>query len=288
MRQRTGEDWRSNLRLAAWLAALALVAMSATGCGSMGTKLKNFLNGKSSEAEARRSNAPRFSEVENTRVPSNRQYKRMNKQRFEEEAEVQPSAGSLWVMEGQGAYLFAQNQNRQVGDILNINIEGAPKTQLQTKVKVISKLLERLDRPAVRRGPAGELQPNAQPAAGGAPPAPGTAKNAAQNQGQNGQQANGQNPNAAQGAAGGPGEEPTEKGESKFDVAVVPARIVEVMRDGSYRVKGSQQFMIGKREYRVIVTGLVKSEDFNEEGTGASRLLDSQFDIVSQKRSANL
>lgn len=282
------DTWESKLRLAAILAALALVATTTAGCSSMGTKIKNFLNGKSEEPQVKRSSAPRFSEVENTRVPANRQYKRMNKQRFEEEAEVHPAAGSLWVMEGQGAYLFAQNQIRQVGDILNINIEGAPKMQLQTKTKVISKLLERLERPQMR-GPANAQAQNGANAAGAQgqnPPAAGQAQNA------NGQAGAANAPGGAQaaGATGAPGApaEETAKPEAKFDVATVPARIVEVLRDGSYRVKGSQQLMIGKREYRVIVTGIVKPEDFNEEGTNASRLLDSQFDIVSQKRSAGL
>ena len=263
------------MRLLISLLALVVVALSQSGCSSFGQKLKSFLGGKSSgmDKEVPRSGAPRFSENENVRTPVARQYKRMNKQKFEEEAEVNAEAGSLWVMEGQGAYLFAQNQIRQVGDILNINIEGGPKAQLQTKVKVVSKLLERLDRPVVRAPAA------AAPAQGQAPGAAAQGAQGAQ-PGQPGAQ--------AQNAAGGPGAAPpaeeAKKDEPKFEVTAVPARIVEILRDGSYRVRGTQPFMIGKREYRVIVTGLVRPEDFNEEGTSAAKLLDAQFDIVSVKK----
>ena len=62
-----------------------------------------------------------------------------------------------------------------------------------------------------------------------------------------------------------------------------PRREVRLV-DGNYRVKGSQPFMIGTREFKVIVTGIVRAEDFNEEGTSASKLLDPSFDIVSSRK----
>ena len=68
----------------------------------------------------------------------------------------------------------------------------------------------------------------------------------------------------------------------------VPTRIVEQLKDGSYRVKGMQPFMIGKREYKVIVTGVVRPEDFDDAGIDSSKLLDSQFDIVSSRKGATL
>jgi flagellar L-ring protein FlgH len=83
-----------------------------------------------------------------------------------------------------------------------------------------------------------------------------------------------------------PGDQTQKPNSANFDVAQVPARIVETLKDGSYRVKGAQQFMIGKREYKVIVTGIIRPEDFNEEGTSATKILDGQFDIVSNKNGA--
>ena len=68
-------------------------------------------------------------------------------------------------------------------------------------------------------------------------------------------------------------------------MSVVPARIVEKLLDGSYRIKGSQPFMIGRREYKVIVTGMVRSSDIDSDVIQASKILDPRFDIVSTKRS---
>jgi len=54
--------------------------------------------------------------------------------------------------------------------------------------------------------------------------------------------------------------------------------------DGNYRVKGQQPFMIGKRDYKVIVTGMLRPEDFNDEGISSQKLLDPQYDVVSIRK----
>jgi flagellar L-ring protein FlgH len=266
------------------LSFFAGVMLMGSGCATINKLTKSLFGGK----EEKVAKGPtKFSETENVKYNADLNYRRMNRNRFEEEAEVKASAGSLWVMEGQGAYLFAQNTTRLVGDILNVRVDGTPKMQLQTKTKVIAKLLARLDksdRPQNIRGPASAQVPAA------------LAQQQAQQPNQN-QQPN-QDPNAvaAQGIGGQqpgqgiPGQAAPGAPEvvAPFAVESVPTRVVEVLRDGSYRVRGTQEFMIGKREYRVIVTGIVRQEDFNEEGISADRLLDSQFDIVSAKRGASL
>lgn len=248
-----------------------ILTFALSGCATFDKALRAMF-GKQNDSDIKVT-TPRFSEQENLRANSDKQYKRMNRQRFEEDADLRAEAGSLWVMEGQGAYLFAQNQMRMVGDLLNVKIEGSPKSQLQTKQRVISKLLERLEGAALR-GPAaqagsadGQRPAGGAPAAGGAPDAAGGGDAGAQ---------------AAPGAqAGG-------KNDAGFAVQVVPTRIVEQMKDGSYRVRGMQPFMIGKREYKVIVTGIVRPEDFDDAGIDAGKLLDSQFDIVSSRKGASL
>jgi len=40
---------------------------------------------------------------------------------------------------------------------------------------------------------------------------------------------------------------------AEFNVKTVPTRIIERTVEGNYRVKGSQPFMIGSREFKVIV-----------------------------------
>lgn len=267
------------LFMALKLVALAIVATMASGCAGLGKSIKNFISGKESEPSRPAGGPTRFSDNENVRVPGERQYKRMNRQKLEEEAELKADAGSLWVMEGQGAYLFSQNQIRIVGDLLNVKIEGAPKSQLQTKVRVISKLLERLEAP--QRGLASQQNPQGQNQ---------NANGQGGQQGQNAQgaganQQNGQQPPATQNAQN---DADSKKEEGPFAVPVVPTRIVEQLKDGSYRIRGMQPFMIGKREYKVIVTGIIRPEDFDDGGVEASRLLDPQFDIVSSKKGATL
>lgn len=248
------------------------VGGSLSGCASLMKTWRSMI-GTQEEDPLNEVRSPRFSETENMKVKNDKQYRRMNRQRFEDEADLKADAGSLWVMEGQGAYLFAQNQMRMVGDLLNVKIDGNPRTQLVTKVKVISKLLDRLDNP--NRGPAsakknGEQAANAE-AAPAAPPAPA-------------ESAGGDTQAAAGAAPGGPAAAPKDG----LSVQSVPTRIVEQMKDGSYRVRGMQPFMIGKREYKVIVTGVVRPEDFDDAGIDAGKLLDPQFDIVSSRKGATL
>lgn len=261
------ENWVPVARMAIAFAALAAVSLLATGCAGLGHKMRSMVAGE--DATRERTVGTRFSEQDSVKANSDRRYQRMTRKKFEEEASLGADAGSLWVMEGQGGYLFAQNQTRMVGDLLNVKIEGAPKSQLQTKARVISKLLERLERPEFR-GPASQAaNPGAQPGANGA--TPGAAAAAAP-------------PVPAPPAAAAATAAEASKAETSLAPQVVPTRIVEILKDGSYRVKGSQPFMIGKREYKTIVTGVVRSEDFDETGVDAAKLLDSQFDIVGSRK----
>jgi flagellar L-ring protein precursor FlgH len=246
------------------MAFMLIFSLSQTGCASFGQKLKAFLGGHPAPAPvaARTNDAPVYSETPNYINSPRRQYRRVTKQSFEEDAHLGEKSGSLWTMEGQGAYLFSQNIVRMIGDPIGIKIEGEPKEQLGAKVDVIRKLLAKLEerQQARLREPASEGAPDAAPKAEGGDD---KAKDKAQ---------------AAAKPAAPPG--PPED----FSVKTVPTRIVERMIDGNYRVKGSQPFMVGQREYKVIVTGIVRAEDFNEEGLSATKLLDPKFDIVSVRR----
>jgi len=199
----------------------------------------------------------KFSENPNTYNPSNRQYRKMTRTRMEEEAQLHDKAGSMWVNEGQGAYLFAQNKSRREGDLLNVKIEGSAQKQVETKVSVIKKLLKQLEEEELKKNqpevPAGNLA----------------------------QSPKGETPARA------PASEPkkVEEKDEPLNLEMVPTRIVERLPDGNYRVKGQQPFMIGKREYKVIVTGLVRPEDFNDQSAlSSNQLLDPQFDVVSIRR----
>ncbi|MEZ0391265.1 MAG: flagellar basal body L-ring protein FlgH [Pseudobdellovibrionaceae bacterium] len=202
--------------------------------------------------------ATKFSQTPNVLNPSDRQYRKMTKSKMEEESDLGSQAGSMWVMEGQGAYLFTQNKSRREGDLLNVKVEGSAQKQIETKVSVIKKLLKQLEEEElkanqpVEQPPLADNNPNPKkPEADRAPASTGEKKDEA---------------------------------EQPLDIGAVPTRIVERLADGNYRIKGAQPFMIGKREYKVIVTGLIRPEDFNDEGVSSSKLLDPQFDVVSIRR----
>lgn len=201
----------------------------------------------------------RYSENPQMNVPADREYKRMTRARMEEESDLGSSAGSMWVMEGQGSYLFAQNKSRREGDILNVKLDGPNLKQIETKVNVIKKLLKQLDEQKQAELGGGKLAENSEadrtPAS--TPPAAGAGADAAK---------------------------PAEDKEDLSSIQQVTTKIVERMPDGNYRLKGAQPFMIGKREYKVIVAGLVRPEDFNDEGISSAKLIDPQFDVVSIRR----
>lgn len=202
---------------------------------------------------------PKYSENPNIGAPSDRQYKRMTKEKMEEESQLQAQAGSMWVMDGQSSYLFAQNKIRKEGDILNVKLEGGAMKQVETKVSVIKKLLKQLEeqQELIKQQ---KLAENADEASDAQKRAP-----------------------AAEAKKATAEVKPVEKDEP-INIGSVPTRITERLADGTYRVKGSQPFMIGKREYKVIVMGQIRPEDFNDGGVASEKLIDAQYDVVSIRR----
>lgn len=230
------------------LCFIIILSLFAQGCASFGQSLKAFLNGEPQQAEPKVQAKKTVGKVDKTK-----NYKRMDHQTLQEKSNLGAEAGSLWVERGQGSYLFAQNTNRLIGDLINVEIDGQPKKQIETKVGVIQNLLDQIKAQTEQR----QLASEENPATAGAPAAPS--------------------------AAGG-----KDQGAQKFDIKTVPSRIVEILKDGSYVVQGDQIFMIGKREYKLIVKGIVRQEDFDDQGISAETLLDPNFDIVTHKRTKTL
>lgn len=219
-------------------------------------------------AETPRESSTKYSDNPQMGFVGNRQYKKMTKSRLEEESELGSQAGSMWIMEGQGSYLFAQNKSRREGDILNIRMEGPAFKQVETKVNVIKKLLKQIEdqekelqlqqKLAAEKAAAGDRNPASEKAAVQNPPANKTPE---------------------------PVKEKEKEEKQDFsEIQQIQTRIVEKLADGNYRVKGTQPFMIGKREYKVIVTGMIRPEDYNDEGISSNKLLDPQYDVVSLRK----
>lgn len=251
---------------------LIAILFSFCGCSTFNT-MKSWVGLGSDDKEAAPSPESlgpplvKFSDTSNYGVPDDRQYKRMTRQQMEEDSELASNAGSMWVMEGQGAYLFTQNKIRKEGDLLNVKLEGAAKKQVVTKANVIQKLVKQLEELQAQqnRGPAeakaeDKKEEKAGEATAATPPKTADAPPVA--------------------------EKPNDDiKEENFEVQEVPTRITEKMPDGSYKIKGDRPFMIGKKEYKVIVGGFIRSEDYSDEGVSSQKILDPQFDVVAIKRS---
>lgn len=240
----------------------------------------------------------KYSEISNMAPPSDRQYKRMTRKRMEEESELNSSAGSLWKMEGQTSYLFAENKHRREGDPTTIKMEGAAMKMLENKVAVIQDLLNQLDQ---QKAQAEEDEKKAQAEKQRLAQIEEEKKLRAQ------QIANGEvvvdpmgeeqqklDQETATASAQADARKPAsvakkDNKEDKVDlkdVAFIPSKIVEKMDDDTYRIRGQQYLTIKKKPYKVIATALIRAEDFNDDGVSSSKLLDAQFDVVHVKRTA--
>lgn len=231
----------------------------------------------------------KYSNMNNMAPPSDRNYRRMNRQKMEEEAQLQESAGSLWVMEGQTSYLFSQNKHRNEGDPTAIKVEGSAMKQIETKVAVIQDLLKELDSQRIqaddeqKKVDAEKLRlaeeerktnedalaknnPNYDPYAGQYPVDPAEEAK--------------RKPAVADKKVE-PAKPPTA---DLKEVASIPSKIVEKTNDGMYRIRGQQFLTINQKPYKVIATGLVRIEDFDDLNISSNKLREAQYDVIHIKR----
>lgn len=239
----------------------------------------------------------RYSEMNNMAPPSDRQYKRMTRKKMEEESELYSSAGSLWKMEGQTSYLFAENKHRREGDPTTIKMEGAALKLIENKVAVVQDLLKQLENQKLKaeedsvsaeaekmrlaqieeekilraqKIARGEIvidpmeeqmkelaMPIAKAAADTRKPAGALTSKA----------------------------EKEERVDLK-DIENIPSRIVEKMSGDTYRIRGQQYLTIKRKPYKVIATALIRAEDFKDGGVSSSKLLEAQYDLIHIKRTA--
>lgn len=213
----------------------------------------------------------RFSDNNQVLPLSDRQYKKMTRSRMEEESQLNAQAGSLWMMEGQTSYLFAQNKSRREGDATTIKLEGSNLKFVESKAISAQKLLKKLDdrikaqeeAEILAQKAVAEAEKNRKPASEGEKDA------------------------AAPVVAAAPAPAPTAKAEKEVlpkldlsDLERIPVRITERTEQG-YRVRGAQSVMISDREYKVITTGIIRPEDFTDESVSSNKMVDPQFDLIS-------
>lgn len=245
----------------------------------------------------------RYSKEPNLAPISDREYRKMTRQRMEDESDLQAGAGSLWVMEGQTSYLFAQNKQRRTGDPTQIKIEGPALKQLEMKVTSIQDLLSQLEeqkkqaeleqkriedqknkaqQDKLRLAAIKEEKAKIKESklAGKDATDEQIQKMAEENVNKRMPSSTMENSKDKQAANV---EKKEEKPDLK-DIEFIPSRITEKTPDGFYRITGQQTLTIKKRPYKVIATGLVRAEDYDDQAISSSKMFDAQYDILHIKK----
>jgi flagellar L-ring protein precursor FlgH len=246
-----------------FIASLFVLATGNISCASFGETLKGWMGGNDTKPNVNKNPAiTAYSNNPNVPASTDRKYRRTTKDNFGEDQGLEESSGSLWRKEGQASYLFSQNNLRMMGDIINVDVEGKTADNLSSKLAIIKQNLAKIEapQPAQRKNkgvprPDSERQP--AEAAPATPP-----------------------PSFVADAPAAEGEKSV--AEKKFDT--VPCRITERNPDGSYRVKGQTSVYVGRHEYRLIVTGLVRPEDVTSDNIASTKLMDSKFDLVASNK----
>ena len=248
---------------------MMVMAPALQGCSSFGQTLKGWMGGSPSNPDPGTHGPPvtSYNNTPNVMVGQERKYKRVTKDNFADDQKLEDNAGSLWRREGQGSYLFSQNNLRIIGDIVSVQVEGKAAENLTAKLTIIKTALAKLEAPIVIRRPASQGVPKPD----GKPDAK-TDTNA-----------------KADGTQAGAATDGKEQDDQKIKDQIgkfdeVPCRIVEKNPDGSYRIKGQSPIYVGRREYRLIVTGVVRPEDLSSDQINSGKMLESKFDLVATNK----
>ncbi|MDZ4660912.1 MAG: flagellar basal body L-ring protein FlgH [Pseudomonadota bacterium] len=257
---------------------LIIISLQVSACAGFGMKLKNLMRGNGFVEDASPQKPFSYADNPNYKKGEQRKYSRMTKDQFEREARVGANEGSLWIMEGQSSYLFSQNIVRLVGDLLNVKLEGSGRTQVDSKVTVIKKLLKKIDAPQRKLASDEDGKADDKEKEKDAKDSKDSKDKTADAKDSKDKKDTGKDNSTAK------NEDDNNKDENNLGLELVPTRIIQRLPDGNYRIKGTQSFMLGKREYRVVVTGIVREQDFNDDGLSSQAILEPNFDVVSVKR----
>ena len=235
----------------------------------------------------------KYSDNANMAPSTDREYKRMTRQRMEDESDLQSGAGSLWQMDGQTSYLFAQNKQHRPGDPTQIKVEGSALKQIEMKVGTIQDLLKELEgqkkvSEEAEKKEAGEKQRLADIE---------TEKKRILDNGEarsvDSAQAMAEEKFKTRAVAAVTDDKKVVENIKKSanedkvdlkDIEFIPSKIVEKTADGMFRVTGQQYINIKKRPYKVIATGLVRPEDFDETALSSNKIFEAQYDIIHIKK----
>lgn len=228
----------------------------------------------------------KYSDINNYEPTSDRNYKRMTRQKFEEDSELHAGAGSLWVMEGQTSYLFAQNKKRREGDPSTLLVQGMAMRDVQMKALAIKDLLVELENQKKEAEAKKKKEEDAKQRLADIETERKAiiAKNEADNddaaQAMAEQRVDSRKPASV---AAAPKDPALEKIDFK-DIEQVPVKITERLADNQYRIAGQQYLTIRNRPYKLIVTGIVRGDDFSDQTVSSDKLFEQQLDLVHLKK----
>ncbi|AZZ35747.1 hypothetical protein CIK05_02665 [Bdellovibrio sp. qaytius] len=230
----------------------------------------------------------KYSEINNFAPASDRNYKRMTKERFEEDAEVQANAGSLWVMEGQTSYLFAQNKKRREGDPSTLLVQGMALKDVQMKAVAIKDLLVELENQkkeaeAKKKKEEEKVQRLADIEK---EKKSILSKSEADNEDAAAvlaeQRIDARKPASVPVVEAKP--DPTLDKINFKEIEQVPIKITERLPDNQYRVAGQQFLTIRNRPYKLIVNGTIRGDDFSDQSFSSEKMFDGNFELVHLKK----
>lgn len=230
----------------------------------------------------------KYSDINNYAPASDRNYKRMTREKFEEDSELHAGAGSLWVMEGQTSYLFAQNKKRREGDPTTLVIQGVAMRDIQMKALAIKDMLIELENQKKEADAKKKKEEDAKMRLADIEKEKKSilAKNEADNEDAAEvlaeQRIDSRKPASV--AVAEPVKDPSLDKINFKDIEQVPVKITERLSDNQYRITGQQYLTIRNRPYKLIVAGVVRSDDFSDQTVSSDRLFEQQLDLVHLKK----
>ena len=230
----------------------------------------------------------KYSDINNFAPASDRNYKRMTKERFEEDAELQANAGSLWVMEGQTSYLFAQNKKRREGDPSTLLVQGMAFKDVQMKAYAIKDLLIELENQKKEAEAKKKKEEDKVQRLADIEKEKKTilAKNEADNEDAAAvlaeQRIDSRKPASVAVAEVKP--DPALDKINFKEIEQVPVKVTERLPDNQYRVAGFQFITIRNRPYKLIVNGTIRGEDFSDGTVSSDKVFDGNYDLVHTKK----
>ncbi len=230
----------------------------------------------------------KYSDISNFAPSTDRNYKRMTKERFEEDAELHAGAGSLWVMEGQTSYLFAQNKKRREGDPSTLLVQGVALKDVQMKALAIKDLLVELENQ--KKEAEAKKKKEEEKVQRLADIDKETKSILAKSEADNEEAAavlaeqriDSRKPASL--AVVAPPKDPALDKINCKEIVQVPIKITDRLPDNQYRVAGQQLLTIHNRPYKLIVNGTIRGEDFADQAFSSDRMFDSNFELVHLKK----